>query len=197
MPSIAVSQLIEINNFDERWNGDLLVGSLKASSLYRLRLEAGRVLYSEPIWIGQRIRDITETADGMIVLWTDDTQLLFVTPDKDQLATNRLTPDVVSDAVVDACMMCHHFGSTGPADFAPTLSNLLNRPIASDAFRYSAGLRAKQGAWTKDLLFEFLSDPAKFANGTNMPYVAIDPEQMKDIVDVLARSSRSVPPGAH
>ena len=89
VPSIAVSQLIEVNNFHERWNGDLLVGSLKASSLYRLRLEAGRVLYSEPIWIGQRIRDITETTNGIIVLWTDDTQLLFVTVDKDQLALNR------------------------------------------------------------------------------------------------------------
>jgi cytochrome c2 len=165
---------------------------LKASSLYRLRLEAGRVLYSEPIWIGQRIRDIVETTDGTIVLWTDDTQLLFVTPDKDQLATNRLMPGVVSEAVVDTCMFCHHLGPTGPADSAPTLTNLLNRPIASDAFRYSAALRAKQGTWTKDLLFEFLSDPAKFANGTNMPSVAVDPDQMKEIIDVLVRAS-SVP----
>jgi glucose/arabinose dehydrogenase len=31
VPSIAVSQLIEINNFHPRWDGDLLVGSLKAS----------------------------------------------------------------------------------------------------------------------------------------------------------------------
>jgi glucose/arabinose dehydrogenase/cytochrome c2 len=198
VPSIAASQLIEVNNFDQRWNGDLLLGSLKASSLYRLRLEAGRVLYSEPIFIGQRIRDIMEMTNGTIILWTDDTQLLFLTVDKDQLALNRRYPAVVSDAMVDShCLVCHHFGSTSSGDFAPTLSNLLNRPIASDAFRYSPGLRAKQGTWTKDLLFEFLSDPTKFANGTNMPAFNLDPEQIKNIVDVLVRASPSIPPGAH
>ena len=146
LPSIATSQLIEVNNFDERWNGDLLVGSLKASSLYRLRLEAGRVLYSEPIFIGQRIRDITQMTNGTIILWTDDTQLLFLTVDKDQLAFNRRDPVVVSDALVtNNCMTCHHLGPTKSGDFAPTLSNLLNRPIASDTFRYSPGLRAKSG----------------------------------------------------
>jgi aldose sugar dehydrogenase len=190
VPSIAVSQLIEINNFHARWNGDLLVGSLKASSLYRLRLEAGRVLYSEPIWIGQRIRDLAQTKDGTIVLWTDDTQLLFVTVDNDQLAQKRRMPAVVSDPIVNAgCMACHHFGPTSPGDFAPSLSNLLNRPIASDAFRYSAGLRAKQGNWTAAQLSEFLADPAKFANGTNMLSLGLDQEQIKEIVDVLVQAS--------
>jgi glucose/arabinose dehydrogenase len=197
VPSIAVSQLIEVNNFDERWNGDLLLGSLKASSLYRLRLEAGRVLYSEPIFIGQRIRDITEMTNGTIVLWTDDTQLLFLTVDKDQLAINRRYPAVVSDAIVtNNCLVCHHFGPTKSGDFAPTLSNLLHRPIASDTFGYSPGLRAKSGTWTKDLLFEFLSDPTKFANGTNMPAFNLGPEQIEEIVDALVRASPSVPPRA-
>jgi len=192
VPSIAASQLIEVNNFDERWNGDLLVGSLKASSLYRLRLEAGRVLYSEPIFIGQRIRDITEITNGTIILWTDDTQLLFLTVDRDQLALNRRYPAVVSDAFVgEHCLVCHHFGPTNPGDFAPTLTNLLNRPIASDTFQYSPGLRAKRGAWTEDLLFEFLSDPTKFANGTNMPAFNLGPEQIKAVVDVLVRASPS------
>ena len=192
VPSIATSQVIEVNSFNERWNRDLLVASLKASSLYRLRLESGRVLYAEPIWIGQRIRDITQMTNGMIVLWTDDTQLLFLTVDKDQLAVNRRAPDVVSDAVVNAnCLICHHFGPTRPGDFAPSLSNLLNRPIASDQFRYSEGLRARQGVWTRDLLVEFLTDPTKFANGTNMPSVPVDPEQLKDVVDALVRASPS------
>jgi len=78
VPSIAPTQLIEVNNFNPRWDGDLLVGTLKASSLYRLRLEADRVLYYERIWIGQRIRDLAQINDETIVLWTDDTQLLFV-----------------------------------------------------------------------------------------------------------------------
>jgi cytochrome c2 len=194
LPSIASSQLIEVTNFDERWNGDLLVASLKASSLYRLRLEAGRVLYSEPIFIGQRVRDITETTDGTIILWTDDSQLLFLTIDKDQLAFNRREPVVVADALVtNNCMICHHLGPTKPGDFAPTLSDLLNRPIASDAFRYSPGLRAKSGAWTKDLLVEFLSDPTKFASGTYMPAFNLGREQIEEIVDGLVRASSAAP----
>ena len=191
VPSIAVSQLIEIGNFHPRWNGDLLIGSLKASSLYRLRLEAGHVLYAESIWIGQRIRDLAQTKDGTIVLWTDDTQLVFIKVDTDQLALKRLYPVVVSDPIVDGCMACHHFGLTNPGDPAPSLSNLLNRQIASDAFRYSPGLRAKQGNWTKDRLIEFLSDPAKFASGTNMPNLALDGEQIRGIVDTLVGASAS------
>ena len=154
VPSIAATQLIEVDNFNPRWNGDLLVGSLKASSLYRLRLEDGRVLCSEPIWIGQRIRDIAQTNDGTILLWTDDTQLLAVTVDKDQLAVKRRTPNIVGSAIMNnSCLGCHHFGSTNPTDFAPSLSNLLNRPIASDDFSYSPALRAKQklGPWSPAL----------------------------------------------
>jgi len=94
LPTIAASQLIEVNNFNPRWNGDLLVGALKASSLYRLRLEDGHVLYSERIWIGQRIRDLAQADNGTIVLWTDDTQLLFITVDQDQLAVKRRTPNI-------------------------------------------------------------------------------------------------------
>ena len=201
VPSIAPSQLIEVNNFNPRWDGDLLISSLKAMSLYRLRLEDGRVLYSEQIWIGQRIRDLAQTKDGTIVLWTDDTQLLFVKVDTDQLAEKRRTPDVVGSlthpsGIFPSCMGCHHFGVTNPTDFAPSLSNLLNRPIASDAFRYSPGLREKQklGKWTEALLSEFLSDPVKFANGTTMLPLALSPEEIKYIVNILARASDASDP---
>jgi len=192
LPTIAASQLIEVNNFNPRWNGDLLVGALKASSLYRLRLEDGQVLYSERIWIGQRIRDLAQADNGTIVLWTDDTQLLFITVDQDQLAVKRRTPNIIGTAMVnERCLACHHFGSTNPTDFAPSLSDLLNRPIASDTFSYSPALRARQnlGHWTPALLSEFLSDPYKFASGTNMLPLKISPADIKDIVDVLVRAS--------
>jgi cytochrome c2 len=93
--------------------------------------------------------------------------------------------------VNEHCLGCHHFGSTNPTDFAPSLSNLLNRPIASDTFSYSPALRAKQnlGHWTPALLSEFLSDPFKFASGTNMLPLKINPVDIKDIVDVLVRAS--------
>jgi glucose/arabinose dehydrogenase len=198
LPSVTPSQLIQIQNFNPRWDGDLLVGSLKGSSLYRIRLEAGRVLYSEPIWIGQRIRDLVQTGDGTIVLWTDDTQLLFVSVDTDKLAQNRLSSSFLGEVQTAGCLGCHHFGPTHSGDFAPTLSNLLNRPIASDMFPYSSELRARHGeTWTKTLLLQFLTNPNKFSNGTVMPSAAmlgLGPEQIEDIVDTLAKVSQ--PPSA-
>jgi cytochrome c2 len=166
---------------------------LKASSIYRIRLEGDRVLYSEPVWIGDRIRDLAETDDGMLILWTDDTKLIFVTVDKDQLAVGRRMPTVVGGAIVQMnCLTCHHLGPTNPGDFAPSLSNLLNRPIASDAFTYSPELRAKQklGAWTPALLTEFLSDPFKFASGTNMLPLPLSPEDIGDNVSSLVEASK-------
>jgi cytochrome c2 len=193
VPSIAPTQLTQIDNFDPRWDGDLLVGSMKGESLFRLRMEAGRVLYSEPIWIGQRIRDLTQTGDGTIVLWTDDAQLLFVSVDRDKLAQNRLAPAFLGEIEAGGCLGCHHFGPTHPGDSAPSFSNLLNRPIASDAFPYSPGLRAQQGTWTKALLLQFLTDPTKFASGTVMPsmrMLGLDRERIENIVDALARASQ-------
>ncbi len=84
-------------------------------------------------------------------------------------------------------MYCHHFGPTTPADFAPTLSNIFSRKIGSDNFHYSEALRSKEGRWTDKSLKEFLSNPANFANGTAMPPLNINPETIKEIVEVLVQ----------
>ena len=182
LPSIAVSNLIEIQGFDSRWDGDILVGSLKALSLFRLRLDRGRVLYSEPIWIGQRIRDLAQLKDGTIVLWTDDAQLMFVSVDREQLSANERPASQVSERLNSACMYCHHSGATTSADPAPTLTGLFSRKIASDNFRYSAGLRNLTGSWDDEKLKRFLAAPDKFANGTSMPNLDLDPKSIDAIV---------------
>jgi cytochrome c2 len=175
-----------IDGFHPRWNGDLLAGSLKAETLFRLRLDGLRVVYSEPIYIGQRIRDIAQMSDGTIALWTDDTQLLFIAVDWPRLAGNLRSP-AIHDTLRNQCMYCHHFGPTNPTDFAPSLSNLLNRKIASDNFRYTAALRNKDGVWTEENLRKFLADPSKFASGTTMPSRALNPEAIDEVVRDLAR----------
>lgn len=187
VPSIGPSNLIEVRGFDKRWDGDLLVASLKANSLFRMRLEGTRVVYAEPIPLGQRIRDILQLRDGTIVLWTDDTQLLFVSVDRERLAGNVRLTRKVNESLHAACMYCHHFGPTTPADFAPTLSNIFSRKIGSDNFHYSEALRSKEGRWTDKSLKEFLSNPANFANGTAMPPLNINPETIKEIVEVLVQ----------
>jgi hypothetical protein len=81
VPSIGISELIVIEGSAfPFWKGDLMVSSLLAETLYRLRIEDGRAIYAEPIPIGHRIRDIAETADGSIVLKTDDNFLVFLEP---------------------------------------------------------------------------------------------------------------------
>jgi glucose/arabinose dehydrogenase len=199
LPGIATSQLIEIKNFNPRWDGDLLIGTLKATSLYRLRLAGDRVLYSEPIWIGQRIRDLKQADDGTIVLWTDDTQLLTMSVDKDLLMVNRRTPPIVGTSLINNhCVGCHHFGPTNPTDFAPSLTGLLDRPIASDNYNYSPALRAKRrlGKWTPKLLSQFITDPTKFAVGTTMLPVKVTDDEIGSIVDALASASKdSIEPG--
>jgi cytochrome c2 len=187
VPSIAVSSLIEVTRFDARWNGDLLVSSLKAQSLFRMRFDQDHVLYSEPIWIGQRIRDLAELANGTIALWTDDGEVLFINVDEARLNSDRRWPDAVGDTVISSCMFCHHFGPTGPADPAPSLSNIFERRIASDNYRYSAALRSKDGKWTEASLKLFLTDPDRFASGTSMPSRGLSPQQIDEVVATLKR----------
>jgi len=187
LPSVAVASLIQVDRFHPSWDGDLLAGSLKARTLYRLRLDGLRVLYSEPIYIGQRIRDVAQTSDGTIALWTDDTQLLFLSVDRPKLAGNMRFSEV-HDTLRYACMLCHHFGPTGPTDAAPSLSNLLNRRIASDNFRYSAALRSKgDGFWTEENLRKFLTDTSKFASGTTMVPERLSPDEIDEVIHDLAR----------
>ena len=182
VPSIGVSNLIQVEGFHGRWDGDLLVASLKAQSLFRLRLDQTRVVYSEPIFIGQRIRDIAQLPDGTIVLWTDDTQLLLLSVDQQKLQENQRS-QTIHDALRTQCMYCHHFGPTNPSDFAPSLSNVLERKIASDNFRYTAALRSKDGVWTEKALREFLANPTKFASGTSMPpLLNLGPDAIDEII---------------
>ena len=185
VPSVAVSNLIQVSGFDKRWDGDLIVSSLKAQSLFRLRLEQGRVVYSEPIWIGQRIRDIAELEDGTIALWTDDTQVLFLSVDKQHLTSNKRLPEALDEKLVLSGMYCHHLGSTKIGDAAPSLSNLLSRKIGSDTYRYTAALRNKGGMWTEETLRQFLSSPSEFANGTSMPSPNLSSNEIDRLVSTL------------
>ena len=110
VPSIAPSELMEVHGFDKRWDGDLLVASLKAQTLFRLRLDKSRVVYSEPIFIGKRIRDVISMNPETIVLWTDDAQLVFLSVDRDRLALDRRYSPELDSVLVDSCLYCHHFG---------------------------------------------------------------------------------------
>jgi len=186
VPSIGVSNIIQIENFNRRWDGDFLVASLKASTLYRLRMNNGRVVYSEPIWIGDRIRDLAQFVDGTIVLWTDDSKLLLLRPNQDKLAANKRALDINAPPIMASCMSCHHLGPTDPTHLAPTLTGLMGRRVASDDFaKYSPGLSKLGGLWTRDRLTAYLANPESIASGTSMPKLDISADQIDRIVQFL------------
>jgi cytochrome c2 len=181
VPSIGVSNLIRIEQ--DRfpvWKGDLLVSSLHGHALFRLRLLDQRVVYSEPIEIGERIRDILEGHDGRIILWTDTSSIISLTP-----------AEGTDGAVLFAtsCGGCHKAIDGATHSYGPDLAGVVGRSVASAPgfAAYSPALKALQGKWTKDKLDTFLTSPQSVAPGTTMTFRGVsDPKQRAAIIDYLA-----------
>jgi len=191
VPSVALTSVFESHHFAPEWNGNIILGSLKAQSLFRLKWSGGRVVFSEPIWIGHRIRDALEE-EGRIVIWTDDGALIYVTPDRELLNENRLNVErgYGSNALA-ACSTCHSFASHNQFYWAPTLRGIYGSRIAGDSFQnYSPALKNKSGVWNEGTLTAFLLDPQSFCPGTTMIDPDLTPAQVVDIVRELKDLSR-------
>ena len=178
VPSVAVSNLIEVGGrqFPE-WEGDLLVGSLKLETLYRMRLVGSRVVYVEAIRIGERIRTLAQGADGRILLWTDSGAIVVV---------ERAVGGDVGTMVYDrACASCHDGSLKGPA-VAPVLRGIVGRRIAAQSFEYSSALRAAGGAWTPERLDAYVRNPRQFAPGTSMTFGGLaDAKERRLLIEFL------------
>ncbi|MBT8336042.1 MAG: PQQ-dependent sugar dehydrogenase [Gemmatimonadetes bacterium] len=175
MPSLGVSDVVVVEGRGfHRWRGDLLIASLKAGHLRRVRMRDGRVVYDEPIDLGHRIRAIVEDARGAIWLRTDGPEVL------------RLEVDDAGAEAWSACVQCHALVED-PTLRGPHLGGVEGRPVASVAgFEYSPGLRAVRGRWTRARLDAFLSDPHAFAPGTAKAMEPVtDPEVRRRILDHL------------
>lgn len=86
-PSIGPTQVLVMEGDPfAAWAGDLLVASLRARSLFRLRLDGNRVVLVEPVDVQHRIRDMVRAADGTLVLKTDDNFLVYITPESSQVS---------------------------------------------------------------------------------------------------------------
>lgn len=196
VPSIATSGLTQIKDFDPSWDGDLLVASLK-NTLYRLRIREGRVIFSEPIKIGERVRYVHQHNGGQIIIWTDSHKLIFLTrtPQSftqqridriiDNLSYNTNQKRMISSAI-DSCSECHTFDPNDSVNALP-LGKVFESDIASADFAdYSMGLRSNGGRWSEPALVSFLEDPQKFAPGSTMPDPNIEQQYVMDgIISVL------------
>jgi cytochrome c2 len=184
-PSIGVSNLIRIeqNRFPV-WKGDLMVSSLHGHSLFRIRLLDQHVVFAEPIEIGERIRDIVEGHDGRLILWTDTSSIVSLTP-----------ADGTDGAVLFAttCGGCHKAIDGATHSYGPDLAGIVGASIASvPGFgAYSPALKGLHGKWTKERLDDFLSNPQAMAPGSNMTFKGVsDPAQRAAIINYLAGTSR-------
>ena len=61
VPAIGISEIIKLpNNFSKLWQNNFLLGSLNGKYLYRIKFDKNykKIIYYEPIYIGERIRDL-------------------------------------------------------------------------------------------------------------------------------------------
>ena len=71
-PSIGIAGLTSVDGGSfKRWQDQLLIGSLAARSLFRVRINDDRPVEAEPIPIYQRVRDVTQDSNGHIIFWAD------------------------------------------------------------------------------------------------------------------------------
>jgi cytochrome c len=94
-----------------------------------------------------------------------------------------------------SCLECHGV-DPGVSGAAPSLAGLMGRPVASTGFTaYSAGLRAKEGRWSREELANYLADPASAVPGTTMPDPGIGDrrvlERLLDVLDGLTNTAET------
>ena len=182
VPSIGISSLTGIvGDTLKDWQGDLLVGSLRAQTIWRVRVTEGRAILTEPIPVGHRVRDILIAPDGRVVVWTDEGDLLFIEPAKSRSG----------DVLITQCTGCHGLNVWDPAFLAPNLARIVGRPVASRKdFEYSEAMREFGGRWTTERLDAFLADPQATVPGTSMVFPGIkDAEQRRQIISYLEAST--------
>jgi aldose sugar dehydrogenase len=178
VPSIVPSNLIEVRQGPiDAWRGDLLIGTLSHTGLYRVRREADRVVYVERIGLERRIRDLIEADDGAVLIWADGGEIIRIAP--------ASTPGAV--ALFNECTSCHATAAGAPPGIGPNLHGVYGRPIAARPdFTYSPALRGLSGHWLAGELKAFLADPHAFAPGTSKSMRPIsDPEERAALVAYL------------
>lgn len=192
VPSIGPSQLVVVRGTAfARWRGDLIVSSLAARSLFRLRLEGDRVVYAEPIQTIHRMRDLIETAKGEIVLLAEDGFLDYFQPVDAAMDNANLDPLARGQLVAGRCQGCHTFERNGANGNGPNLYGILGRRVAAvPDFNYSQAMRGVGGRWSEESLRRFLADPDAAVPGTSMELPApLTPEEIDHLL-VYLRSVR-------
>ena len=198
VPSIAASSIDQVQNFSPSWDNDLLVGSLRQNTLYRLRIRDDRVVFTEPIRIdGARIRYVLSHADGKIILWeANNNQLTVLTARADTHSDHTLeylmgamdfdeSERAQLKSTIGLCQQCHSFAANDN-ELAPNLADVYGRAIAKTSYaNYSSALKARSGKWSQNALEGYILDPQAFASGTSMPDMNLSEEDVALLIEFL------------
>ena len=179
IPSIGVSNLLVIDDPSlPHWQGDLLIGSLKAKTLFRMRVYDGRAVFVETIDVGERVRDLILGNDGSIVLWTDRSSLMVLRP---------IPQDEQANPFYMHCAGCHRVGDGLAHGNGPDLRGVLGRKAGSaKGFEYSAALKDADIRWTRENLHLYLEDPKALVPGTTMFINGIEDRAVRSrLIDYL------------
>lgn len=129
MPNPGISAVIHVEGFHPAWDGSLMVTSLRGQTLLRVRRwDTGN--YVEPIYIGDRIRDI----DIISRKWsaTDGSKLILLDPIKGQETSGPTQAQIQRNVTaLESCGACHNVISATSTNNAPYLLNIVGRRIAS------------------------------------------------------------------
>ena len=188
-PSIGVSNLIQLQGeLMPLWRGDLAVASLRAKSLFRIRLREDRVQLIEQVYVGRRIRDLLEMPSGEIVMLFDSDSdggvgSVGIAHPEQAAESNGI---VAQHPSLEACARCHTLHELQGDGLAPNLWGIIGRDIAATPrYPYSAALSNLNGQWDEMNLKSFLENPQRVANGTSMPNLGLSQEQINEIVEAL------------
>ncbi len=87
------------------------------------------------------------------------------------------------------CKACHAVGAGAANKIGPQLNGVVGRKIASvEGYQYSPAMMkmAEKGAWTPELLEQYLADPKKVVPGTKMVFPGIKkPDELKNLIAYL------------
>jgi cytochrome c2 len=179
IPSIGVSNLLVIDDPElAHWQDDLLIGSMKAKTLFRMRVHDGRAIFVEEINVGERVRDLILGSDGSIVLWTDRASLMVLRP---------VVQDEQTNPFAMHCAGCHLVNDGLSHGNGPDLRGVFGRKAGSaEGFEYSAALKDADIRWTRQNLDRYLEDPKALVPGTTMFISGIeDPAVRSRLIDYL------------
>jgi aldose sugar dehydrogenase len=185
LPSIGVTQVIrmESDSTFPIWKGNLLVGSLSTRALYRLVTDGDRIVLSEPIPFGKRVRDLLELKDGRVLVWTDDSALVTIEPAKGNDGATLYATQ---------CSGCHTIVDGLSHRLAPDLHGIVGRDIgaASGYDEYSAAMKSQQGQWTVERLDAFIRNPHQAVPGNSMAFVGVqDDRERAELIKYLKKQS--------